>query len=183
MSYTEYNFSHHLPTNCVASSQAAIVELMDFMELMDFTDFTKLVNFTEFAKLTEKDRTYRKVWTHGKRVQLTEKRVSAPWPTPIHKPSMTSMVWNISIDQLGLAAWLCSLPAPAHLLISQTQETEETPWFLSSNWKHQYCQHSSLTKSKTQKVLGGKLTPSQPKPGWTVINSRSASLVLLVHVN
>jgi len=28
------------------------------------------------------------------------------------------MVWNISIDQLELAVWLCTLPAPAHLLIS-----------------------------------------------------------------
>jgi len=35
------------------------------------------------------------------------------------------MVWNISTGQLGLSAWLCSLPAPAHLLVSQTWETEE----------------------------------------------------------
>jgi len=39
--------------------------------------------------------------------------------------SMTSMVWNISIGQLELAAWLCSLPAPAHLLISQKWETQK----------------------------------------------------------
>jgi len=55
---------------------------------------------------------------------LSEKRgsislkegIPAPWLTPSHKQSTTSVVWNISIGQLGLAAWLCSLPAPAHLL-------------------------------------------------------------------
>jgi len=46
---------------------------------------------------------------------------------------MISMVWNISIGQLGLAAWLCSLPAPAHRLISWTWETEKSPWCLSNN--------------------------------------------------
>jgi len=45
------------------------------------------------------------------------------WATPICKLSMLSMVWNISIGQLGLAAWLYSLPAPAHLLISWIWET------------------------------------------------------------
>jgi len=48
-----------------------------------------------------------------------KKEVSCPTqPAPIHKPSMMSVVWNISTGQLGLAAWLCSLPAPAHLLMS-----------------------------------------------------------------
>jgi len=47
---------------------------------------------------------------------------------------MTSMVWNISMSQLGLAAWQCCLPAPAHLLISLTWENEKKgPWFLSNN--------------------------------------------------
>jgi len=50
--------------------------------------------------------------------KLREKRVPAPQQTPIRKLSMMSMVWNISVAQLVLAAWLCSLPAPAHLLIS-----------------------------------------------------------------
>jgi len=36
-----------------------------------------------------------------------------------------SMVWSISTGQLGLAAWLCCLSAPAHLLVSQTRETEK----------------------------------------------------------
>jgi len=44
-----------------------------------------------------------------------------------------SMVWNISFGQHGLAAWLCSLPAPAHLLISWIGETGKSPWFPSNN--------------------------------------------------
>jgi len=47
-----------------------------------------------------------------------KKRIPAYQPTPIHKMRMMSVVWNISTGQLGLAAWLCSLPDPAHLLIS-----------------------------------------------------------------
>jgi len=94
-----------------------------------------------------------------------------------------SMVWSISISQLGLAAWLCSLPAPAHLPVSWIRETAKSPWFHSSNWKHQCYQHSSCPKSKTQQLLRGKLTLSQPKPGqmettqplWT--NCSSAWLV------
>jgi len=42
----------------------------------------------------------------------------APQPTSIYKLSMTPVVQNISIGHLGLAVWLCSLPAPAHLVIS-----------------------------------------------------------------
>jgi len=47
-----------------------------------------------------------------------KKRAPLPPANPIHKLSMLSMVWNISVGQLGLAAWFCSLQAPAHLLIS-----------------------------------------------------------------
>jgi len=43
------------------------------------------------------------------------------------------MVWNIAVGQLGLAAWLCSLPAFVYRLISQTWETGKSPWFLSNN--------------------------------------------------
>jgi len=55
-----------------------------------------------------------------------EKRLPVPWPIPIHKLSMTSVVWNISIGQLELAAWLCTLPALGHLLFSQKWETEKS---------------------------------------------------------
>ena len=69
-----------------------------------------IMELADFAKLAEK-------------FKLTEKKVPALWPNRICILSMTSMVWNISIGQIGLGAWLCSLPAPAHLLISWTWET------------------------------------------------------------
>ena len=56
-----------------------------------------------------------------RRFELTEnegQKVPAPWPTLIHKLNMTPMLWKISVGQLGLAVWLCSIPAPTHLLIS-----------------------------------------------------------------
>ena len=74
-------------------------------------------------------------------------------PTPIYKLSMIPVVWTISIGQLGLAVWLCSLSAPAQLLISWIWETEISLWFLSNNSKHQCYQHSL-----SQQLLGGKLT-------------------------
>jgi len=82
---------------------------VDFPDLVDFLDFPKLMNFAGLAQLTEKDGSY------------------GPWRTPIYKLSKTSTVLNISVGQLGLAAWLCSLPAPAPLLSSQTWETEKSP--------------------------------------------------------
>ena len=66
-----------------------------------------------------------------------------------------------------LSVWLCSLPAPAHLLTSWSWKTGKSPWFLS-NWKHlSYLSylHSSGTKSKAQQLLIRKLTLSQLKPG------------------
>jgi len=62
-----------------------------------------------------------------------KRKIPAPWPTLISKLSMTSMAWNISIGQFGLAAWLCSLPALVHLLIRWTWETGKSPRFLSNN--------------------------------------------------
>ena len=64
-----------------------------------------------------------------------------------------------------LSAWLCSLPAPAHLLVSWIWEIGEIPLFHNNNWKYQCDQHSSHTESKTQQLLGGTLTLSQPKLG------------------
>jgi len=60
-------------------------------------------------------------------------RRSLPSANPIYKLSMTSMVRNISTGQLGLAVWLCSLTAPARLLISWIWETGKSPWFHSNN--------------------------------------------------
>jgi len=53
--------------------------------------------------------------------------IPASRPTPIYLLSTTSMIWNISIGQPGLAAWLCSVPAPAPLLISRSWETGKSP--------------------------------------------------------
>ena len=53
--------------------------------------------------------------THGNE---KHREPPAPQPTPIPKLSMMPRVWNISVGQRGLAAWLRSLPAPAHLPIS-----------------------------------------------------------------
>ena len=79
---------------------------------------TKLNNFAQFPK---------KVWTpRQEKIRTHEnkkEKIPAPQPTPIHKLSMMSMVWNICVGQPGLAAWLCSLPAPAHRLVSWIWET------------------------------------------------------------
>jgi len=80
-----------------------------------------------FAKLPKKTKLPEKFELPAKRgfelMEMRKKRerkIPAPEPTPIHQLSMMSMVWNISIGQLGLSAWLCSLPAPAHLFFSRT---------------------------------------------------------------
>jgi len=73
------------------------------------------------VKLTER------ITNLQKRIELTENKVPALQPTPMYILSMRSVVWNISIGQLELATWLCSLPALVHLLISQSWETEKSP--------------------------------------------------------
>ena len=98
MLYLIQFFSSPDSSNCITSSQAVIVDFADFAEM---TDFTKLTELTEIFL--------------------------PPRPTPVYKQSMISMLWNISISQLGLAAWLCSLPALVHLLIRRTWETEKRP--------------------------------------------------------
>jgi len=90
-------------------------------ELVDFANFTKFMDFIYLTKLTEKTpKLLEKLKRSDKRgSELTKKRrLLAPQPTSIYKVSITSMVRSISINQPGLAAWLCSLPAPAHLLVS-----------------------------------------------------------------
>jgi len=67
-------------------------------------ELTELMDFTELAVLTE---------------------LLPLWSSPIYILSTISTVCNISVGQLGLAAWLCSLPALAHPLVSQTWETEK----------------------------------------------------------
>jgi len=75
-----------------------------------------------------------------KRIECLEKRIPAPWPTPIHKPRMTSLVWNISIGQLGVAAWLCSLELPHTSSLAQHERLEKVLDFLATT------ENTSLTK-------------------------------------
>ena len=63
-----------------------------------------------------------------------------------------------------------------HPLISWTWETGRSPWFHSNNWKHQYYQHSSRTKSKTA-VTGRKINsvPAETRtPTFSISNVGSA---------
>jgi len=74
-----------------------------------------------FAKLPKKTKLLEKFKLLVKRgFELMEKRRadSCSLANPIHKLRMMSVIWNISIGQLGLAVWLCFLSAPACLLIS-----------------------------------------------------------------
>jgi len=79
---------------------------------------------------------YHEFHTIPKKFKLLDKRgfelpetrraeIPAHKSTPIYKLSLVSMVWNICVGHPGLAAWLCSLPAPAHRLISWIWETGE----------------------------------------------------------
>jgi len=77
------------------------------------------VNFAKILKNIELPAKFELLDKSGfEPTEKREKRIPAPQPTTIYKLSMTSMVWNISTGQLGLDAWLCSLPALVHLLIS-----------------------------------------------------------------
>jgi len=77
-----------------------------------------------FEKLPKKTKFPEKFEFPDKRgFELTAKKkikksIPGPWPSTICKLIMMFRVWNISIGQLELAAWLCSFRAPAHLLIS-----------------------------------------------------------------
>jgi len=97
-------------TDCTASPQAALV---DFVELANFAE---LADFTELA---EKGSNSWKRFKPTEKVKLTEKGFLLPRPTPIYKQSMLCIEQNISIGHLGLAAWLCYLPALVHQFINQ----------------------------------------------------------------
>jgi len=57
-----------------------------------------------------------------------EEPILAPWPTPIYKVyGMEYFHWPG-----WLAAWLWSLPDPAHLLINWTWETGKSPWVIET---------------------------------------------------
>ena len=80
---------------------------------MDFTNFQKSFNSQEKKGITE--------W-----------RIPALQLAPIYTLSMTSILWNFSTGQPGLAAWLYSLPGPAHLLIAEYWKLKKVRGFLAT---------------------------------------------------
>jgi len=99
-------------------SQRAMTDLPPVPEQrsrnLEFLDFE---NFTKFPQMTELLEKFKLLDKRGFELMEERERMPAPRPAPIHKRSVASMVWNASPAQLGLAAWPCSLPAPARLLI------------------------------------------------------------------
>jgi len=101
----------------------------------------KIVNFGKLPKKTELTE---KVQPPGQeRIQIHEneksRKLCAPPPTPIHKLSMPSMVWNISVDQLRLET--CSLAEYGELeevldFIATTENVSVTNILLIVNPKH-----------------------------------------------
>jgi len=102
-------------------------------------------------------------------------KAPAPGPTPIYKLSIMSMVWSTSTDQPGLAAWLCSLPAPAHLLINWEKSLISQEQLKTSV----YYQHSPHTESKTQQLLGKKIIPAETRTDTRRLLSEGRCSVLL----
>jgi len=70
-------------------------------------------------------------WTRNNS-EKREKQIPAPWPIPIHNLSLMPKVWNVAIGQPGLAAWLYSLPAPAHLLVPEGEKLEKVLDFIAT---------------------------------------------------
>jgi len=67
------------------------------LQILERADFAIFMKFPKKTKLLEKFR------EEGMRTHRKEKKIAAPQPTTVYKLSMKSMVWNISIGQLGLA--------------------------------------------------------------------------------
>jgi len=93
MNYIQYNFSHH-----------------------------QMTNPQPVPKQRSQNARNRKSLKFPKKFELPDKRgfelmYMRRAESPLYKLSMMPMVWNIPIAQPGLSVWLCSLPAPAHLLI------------------------------------------------------------------
>ena len=128
----------------------------------------KIMSFMNFTKLVKKTELLKKFRLPAKRgfelMQMRKKRFLPPGQPPFI--NWAGRLWyGIFHSPAWLSVCPCSLPAPAHVLISWIWETEKSPWFHRNNWKHQRYQHSSGTKSKTQQLLRGKLTLRQPKLG------------------
>ena len=97
---------------------------------------------------------------------------------PPSQPPFINRAWHLWYGIFPLASLsvcVAALPpsscTPAHQLKIRNWKKS---LIYSNNWKHQCCQHSSDTKSKTQQLLGGKLTLSQPKPGQSPDEDRTS---------
>jgi len=56
----------------------------------------------------------------------------APWTTPIDKQSMTSMVWNISVGQLGCLFGYASSKLPHTCSLAEYEKLEEVLDFIAA---------------------------------------------------
>ena len=88
--------------------------------------------------------------------ELTETREQRA-PSPPSRPPFINWARRLWCVVFPLPSWaicLAVLPpsswTPARSLNARNWKS---PWFLSSNWKHQCYQHSSHTKSKPQQLL------------------------------
>ena len=102
----------------------------DWFEVRPQAAITELRNH-EFHYISKKAQTPSQGSIQAHRNER-ERYLPAPQWLAIHELSSPCMLWNTSIGWFALASWLCSLPAPAHLLISWTWETEESLCFLSN---------------------------------------------------
>ena len=107
----------------VASLQAVIVEPTVYLEFMNFVDFAKtsqiLHNLPNSRKKRLKSQKSSNSQLRGFELMEMRKKDSFHLDNPTDKLTMTSIASNIYIGKFRLAVWLCSLPDPAHLLISQ----------------------------------------------------------------
>jgi len=102
MNYIKYKFYHHP----MIDSQPVLEQRLWNPEIADFLNFTKLLKKTELVENVELPD------QRGFELRETREEVPAPWPAPIHKLSMMSVVRNMSVGQLG---WLSGY-APSQLL-------------------------------------------------------------------
>jgi len=130
------------------------------MDLANITRLPKKTKLPEKFKLSDK---------RGSEFTGKSRADSCPQASPHPQPAHAGHGMERFCWPAGLSAWPCSLQAPPPLLISW-MGTTRSPWFHSNNWQRQCYQRSSHPKSKTLRLLGGKITLSQPKPGHHILS-------------
>ena len=91
------------------------------------------------------------------------KKLPAPWPTSIHKPSVTSLVWNISIGQLVYLSCCASSQLLHTCLLAEYEKLEKVLDFIAATKTISVINILLILNPK--QLLRGKLTLSQLKPG------------------